>query len=68
MNKATAKTMPVRFTGCNTYAEYYRVNETQIVLYTGHKERPFVCLSCRSNDCDHTEAVKDHLQEQGIAA
>jgi hypothetical protein len=68
MNKATSKTMKCRFTGSNGFAEYYKCNETQIVLYTGHKERPIVCLSCRSNDCDHTEVVKDHLTEQGVTA
>ena len=68
MNKATAKQMKVRFTGSNTYAEYYKVNETHNVLYTGHKEHPLVCLDCRSNECDHTEAVANHLQEHGIAA
>lgn len=68
MNRATAKKMAVRFTGSNSYAEYYRVNETQIVLNTGHKDHPLTCLSCRLNKCDHTEAVIDHLQEHGMAA
>ena len=68
MNKTTAKTMTARWTGSNEYAEYYKINETQIVLYTGHKEHPMVCLSCRSNDCDHTDALETHLAEHGMAA
>jgi len=68
MNKATAKQMKVRFTGSNSYAEYYKVNESHNVLYTGHTGHPFTCLDCRSNECDHAEAVKDHLIEHGMAA
>jgi hypothetical protein len=68
MNRATAKEMKVRHYGVNSGCEYYKVNETHNVLYTGHKDHPLVCIDCRSNECDHTEAVKDHLQEKGIAA
>jgi len=66
MNKATAKQMKVRWYGVNKHGDYYKVNETHNVTYNVQGE-PFSCIDCPSNTCDHCEAVKDHLQENGIA-
>lgn len=68
MNKATAKKMAVRYVGANKYGEYYKVNESHNVINGPNKDRPFVCLDCRLNDCDHTEAVREHLEMMGVAA
>lgn len=64
----TRPSLPVRFTGSNSFAEYFKVNGTNNVLYSSHKTHPLVCLDCKSNSCDHCKAVEDHLAEHGVAA
>lgn len=68
MSKPSAKDLPVRYTGSNSYASYYKVNGAFNVLHTGHKDHPLTCLDCRLSECDHTEAVRCHLEAHGMAA
>jgi hypothetical protein len=53
----------VRRAGENALAVYYAVTdkETSTVRHGTHPTRPFACLRCCKNDCEHIDAVIDYL-------
>ena len=56
--------MSIKQVGENNLARYYAVPGKSIttVRHGSHKERPFVCLRCVKNECEHIDAVKQHLE------
>ena len=53
----------VRQVGHNALAVYYAVTDTELttVRHSNHPTRPFACLRCCKNECEHIDHVIDFL-------
>jgi hypothetical protein len=58
----------VRRVGENALATYYAVSgkDTTTVRHGAHRERPFACLRCCTNECEHIDAVEAFLATQAV--
>lgn len=49
--------LQVRHYGQNSGGDYYKVNGNVNVIHLAGVSQQFICLDCRLNRCEHTEAV-----------
>lgn len=58
-----AKTLPVRPVPGNVNGERWKVNEEATVVHCVQGDR-LCCLPCRSNTCEHVQAVEAYLTDR----
>lgn len=61
------KDFPVAYLTANKLADYYAVGaHKQITVSIRASSGLYVCHTCRVNKCEHTEAVRTHVEQVGI--
>jgi hypothetical protein len=53
----------VQYRNSNRFADFYSVATDKLVTvrHGTHPERPWVCLTCITNDCEHIEVVAAYV-------